>query len=203
MTRDLSAHKEPYHIVNGGTDGFTFPSIYRKWKHSYSSQIFDVVSILGGINDTGVIMDSGMSESQIQAQIMYSGLALRKLLDGLTGQGTSSILLIEPFLFPCPDCLCSWMGRLEQIRTMIRQTARVCFTAHDSSNKKADDHTVIHLLSLQPLLDAYAKDHGYPSVTTDGIHLTSAGHQIVCDQILTTISDCDPISTVFPSKANP
>ena len=179
----LNAHDEAYHIVNGGMDGFTFPSIYRKWKHSYSSQTFDIVSILGGINDTGIIMDSGMSEPQIQARILNSGLTLRKLLDGLTEQKTSNILLIEPFLFPYPDYLRSWTGRLEQIRNMIRQTACACSTAHHSTLKKRNDHTVIHFLSLQSLLDAYAKEHGYDTVTTDGIHLTWTGHQIVSNQL--------------------
>lgn len=50
-------------IINGGTDGFTFPRILRKWEQSWKRTAFDAVFILGGINEVGALMDSGMDET--------------------------------------------------------------------------------------------------------------------------------------------
>lgn len=194
-------------VVNGGTDGLTFPAICRKWQRSYASQPFDTVSILGGINDVGAVMDSGMSESQIRAQLLNSELALKKLLSGLLEQRTSLILLPEPFLFPYPHYLQTWMGRLEQMRDLIRTAVTSLSFRPDVLSdrnayppvlrKKALDSPLtfgisdseIRIIPLQPALDAFAERHGFAAVTTDGIHLTQDGHQIVCNCILSELKD--------------
>lgn len=193
ISESLPHHPETSHeswqIINGGTDGFTFPSIYRKWNQSYSSLSLDVVSVLGGINDVGLMMDSGMSESQIQCQLLNTELALKHLLSDLVRQQVPQILLIEPFLFPWPEYLGTWMRRLEQVRAIIRNTSETFVQEHlspDSSDSN-ESPTVLRLISLQPALDEFAKRCGYPAVTIDGIHLTAAGHQILCDRILTEI----------------
>ena len=109
-------------IINGGTDGFTFPRILRKWEQSWKRTAFDAVFILGGINEVGALMDSGMDETSHRELLLHSADALSALLSGLSSSGCPQIFVLEPFLFDTPQYLKSWMGTLEEVRGMIRQT---------------------------------------------------------------------------------
>ena len=41
-----------------------------------------------------------------------------------------------------------------------------------------------HFIPLQKPLEQEIEKHGYDAITTDGIHLTEAGHQILADEIM-------------------
>ncbi len=184
--------REEFHVVNGGTDGFTFPRIYQKWRQQYSSENWDIVSILGGVNEVGAIMDSGLSENAVSSLLASSEQALYMLLRRLCQKNVRRILLLEPFLFPYPAYLANWMLTLDRVRSMIRNAASMAEPAADSAAGPAPGFSAsfrkICLVPLQPALDAYASEHGFSSVTTDGIHLTEQGHRIICDCILNKYS---------------
>ena len=101
-------------IINGGTDGFTFPRILRKWEQSWKRTAFDAVFILGGINEVGALMDSGMDETSHRVLLQRSAVALSALLSGLSASGCPQIFVLEPFLFDTPQYLKSWMGTLRR-----------------------------------------------------------------------------------------
>lgn len=189
-----------HQIINGGTDGAVFPGIFRKWKLQYRTFQSDIVSILGGINEVGALMDSHMTDSQTDLLLLQSSQALYGLLAGLLENHVPLILLPEPFLFPYPSVLSTWMPSLYQVRHMIRQTASsVCrefknCICHEFSSRSIPEHTEasalysrIILIPLQPPLDIHAKRYGYSSVTSDGIHLTQKGHEILCECLMTPI----------------
>lgn len=184
--------REEFHVVNGGTDGFTFPRIYQKWRQQYSSENWDIVSILGGVNEVGAIMDSGLPESAVSSLLASSEQALYTLLRRLLQKNVRRILLLEPFLFPSPAYLANWMPMLDNVRLMIRNAASMAEPIGGPAAVPVPDFTVpsrkICLVPLQPALDAYALEHGFSSVTTDGIHLTDQGHRIICDCILNNYS---------------
>lgn len=202
---EKSGSAKKIRVTNGGTDGFTFPRIYQKWKRQYASASWDIVSILGGINEVGAIMDSGLSEEAAGSLLSSSEQALYTLLRQLLRKDVRRILLPEPFLFPHPAYLISWMPLLDKVRQMIRNAAFLadpaCSSEHGGNPAFADRigpssplpgpsgavRTAsgrIFLIPLGPSFDAYAAAHGYASVTTDGIHLTGQGHQIVCECLL-------------------
>ena len=79
----LEASGIPAAAVNGGTDGFTFPRIYRKWLANWKDASFDAVCILGGINEVGALMDSGRTAAQRDAYLADAADALARLLDGI------------------------------------------------------------------------------------------------------------------------
>ena len=177
-----------FFVTNGGTDGFTFPRILQKWKQQYSSENWDIVSILGGINEVGAVMDSGLSENAVHSFLASSEQALYTLMRRLIQKETRRILLLEPFLFPHPAYLSNWMPMLDKVRIMIRNAASMAEPSADLALASSPDFTAssrkICLIPLQPALDAYALSHGFSSVTTDGIHLTKQGHQIICGCII-------------------
>lgn len=151
-------------VINGGTDGFTFPLILQKWQRYYAEAAYDAVVVAGGINDVGVMM----SVKETEAEIFFerSMDALRLLLSSLLCR-TGKLLVVEPFLFPHPAFLALWQPRLEGLRCHLRQ---IC---------ESFDPNTVHVLSVQDELDALAAQNGYPFVTTDGIHLTEAGHRLL------------------------
>ena len=179
-------------VENGGTDGFTFPRILKKWEQFYSHKPYDIVVVLGGINDVAEAIDgasyafapvypsasSSYSESPKQSAydpdiLAQSESALFNLINKVFTAGTSHIILIEPFLFPNPAFLSLWQGALEDMRKRIRSAAF--------------PYPHVHLLSPQPFLDEIALEKGISALTSDGIHLTDLGHRQLSRLILDTL----------------
>ena len=136
--------------VNGGSDGFTFPDMLRKWKLMYAQRAYDGIVVTCGINDVSVIADlkeTGRHEAAF-AFLEDSMTALRTFLDELRvrtesresdtatpsstrelkhrGSVPSSdsprILLLEPFLFPVPQTRLRWIPALQEVRQRMQET---------------------------------------------------------------------------------
>lgn len=142
--------------TNGGTDGFTFPDVLRKWRLMYARNRYDCVVMTCGINDVGVaadLKDAGRN-ADASAFLGESMAALRTLLCELTGTvcaqtpsaygqipnipalapGTTSpvsrILLLEPFLFPIPRARELWLPALLEVRKRIQKAITDFHGAH-------------------------------------------------------------------------
>ena len=155
--------------VNGGTDGFTFPDVLRKWRQMYAQNTYDCVVIACGINDVGVIADleeAGRHEAAC-AFLEESMSALRTLLGELCGTD-NRILLLEPFLFPIPQTRILWLPILQDVRKRIQETISGFHAAHSS---------ILKYVPTQAALASLARQIGLSAVTPDGIHLTDKGHE--------------------------
>ena len=106
-------------IINGGSDGFTFPRILEKYLAFYSKTKFSGAVVLGGINEVGMLSDNGLSPQRCQALLEGSGEALKKLLLALFSNETREIYLLEPFLFSRPSRLLAWTPAYEAVRSRI------------------------------------------------------------------------------------
>ncbi len=183
----LEASGIPTAAVNGGTDGFTFPRIYRKWLANWKDASFDAVCILGGINEVGALMDSGRTAAQRDAYLADAADALARLLDGILFQSTHTkpssaqsssqtsgtirsplVLVLEPFLFDTPAYLTTWKPCLADVRRAVRETAASAALRHPGC--------AVRVLCTQPALDEAVRQYGISAVTTDGIHLAPLGH---------------------------
>ncbi|MDD6661734.1 MAG: hypothetical protein PUE72_08455 [Lachnospiraceae bacterium] len=153
-------------IINGGTDGFTFPRIYRKWEQNWKGTAFDAVFILGGINEVGALMDSGMDETSHRELLQHSADALSSLLASLSVSGCPQIFVLEPFLFDTPEYLKSWMETLEEVREMIRQTVashrgNILSVSDLSSNSEFPVHFDRITKSVLPAFFSLRTDSGF------------------------------------------
>lgn len=153
-------------LTNGGTDGFTFPRIYEKWKQFYGNIFYDAVIISGGINEVGVIHNTELTGIRKKEFLKHSCASLESLLIDLDQKGIPHILIIQPYLFSCPDYLNLWMPTLEEVDRLIRQ----CISEFRGSAS-------ISYLPTRAAFDKLTRAMGIQSVTTDGIHLTEAGHR--------------------------
>lgn len=150
-------------VINCGIDGFTMPALKRLWKRDGDALKPDVLTILIGINDIGVIHNTGrdpefaLAEFRMQYQFLIEEIRI-------TYQGP--ILLMEPFVFPYPEKYKLWMKDLtimNQIIADIAQKYHLCF------------------LPLWETLLQEAHACSFSAITTDGIHLTEAGHALLAD----------------------
>ena len=140
----------------------------------YQNIPYDIVVILGGINEVGVIQNTGLLGTAAREYLSDSGTALTQLLSSILNSGTKHILICEPFLFAPPDYLLNWMEDLGRVRRMICQTA----------DQYPEDF--VHYVPTQHLFqeasvlpEVSSLSVCAPAVTTDGIHLSEAGHAIL------------------------
>ncbi len=155
--------------INKGIDGFTVPALRRLWKTQCLSLSPDMITILIGINDLAVMKNTGISFSQfLENYITNYG----ELLEEIRLITDCPIILMEPFIFPYPAEYALWEPELHEMCEAISQLAM-------------QNHT--QFLPLWDTLASAAKLHGYGKITTDGIHLTKLGHEIVAEKLLETL----------------
>lgn len=162
-------------IINCGTDGFTISRVLGNASaDSFSGQLTenDIVTILIGINDIGLMMNTGRTEPQKQ-EMMNTFLHNYDSLIQIIRSRTSRLILMEPFIFPCPQEYYLW---LPHIRTMSKGI------------QKLSESTGTPYILLHDTLNEIAASEGFPSVTTDGIHLTARGHELLADKLFAVIS---------------
>ena len=159
-----------YQVFNKGNDGFTVPALRRLWKRSCLGMQPDSITILIGINDLAVIKNTGITASVGLAEFREQYQALVEEIRMITD---CPILLMEPFIFPHPAEYTSWEPELHKMNAIIQQLA-------------TDHH--LDFLPLWEDLRSIAKKEGYAEITTDGIHLTAQGHQLIASRWLSAYS---------------
>lgn len=158
-------------VRNRGTDGFT---IFRLLQNSqlYLSDNSDLITILIGINDVGLMMNTDRSSIQKQKMLLQFDSRYRELITILT-KSTSHILLMEPFLFSWPAVYKNWFPYVKEMSKRIAKLA-------------ADFQ--LPFLSLHQELNANAQIYGFSFITMDGIHLTTQGHEILAQRLYSCIT---------------
>lgn len=155
-------------IKNYGIDGFTVARVLENIRHHrVSLHSSPVVTLLIGINDIGLMMNTDRTAFQ-QKQMMVKFCAdYEELLQLLTVDARQTIL-IEPFIFPHPEEYLTW---LPYVRTMS-----------DFIQKLAVKYR-LPFLPLHDILNKEAVQKGFDAVTIDGIHLTAYGHELLARKL--------------------
>ena len=128
----------------------------------------DIITILIGINDIGLIMNTDRTPFQ-QRNMLFSFYKCYANLITILTKSSSRIILMEPFLFPCPACYRTWLPFRQEIAQMICQLS---------------EQFQFPYLTLHEELNEKARRYGYSEITTDGIHLTEQGTKISGRQIV-------------------
>ena len=174
---ELSAKNDrlkKYDIMNRGHDGFTIHGVKRILEKECILKRPDVVSILIGCNDVGVMMNTGKSLEEQQFEACYEAIVKE-----ITEQLDAKLICMSPFIVPYPRMYENWIPG-------IKQTERI--------EKKIAEKYHADFLALQDMIILKAEKAGYESVTTDGIHLTEYGNEIIAGawlQLFEKIKDGD------------
>ena len=153
-------------VENRGVDGFTVNRLLRNTA-GYLASSPDIITILIGINDIGLMMNTRRTPGQ-QYQMLNKFSDDYQLLVRRLQIPSRRILLLEPFIFPCPDMYRLWLPLLSSMSSHISDIAR---------------RNRISFIPLHRQLNSAASVYGISSITTDGVHLTRQGHMII-EQLL-------------------
>lgn len=162
-------------VTNCGVDGFTVSRVLANASdETFLSKIKkeDIITLLIGINDIGLMQNTSRTESQKQ-QMMEIFLHNYDTLIHTLLDRTTRLVLMEPFLFPCPQEFLLWIPYVQTMSGGIREISR-----------KYD----ISYIPLQDTLNKTATEKGFSFITTDGIHLTAEGHKLLCEKLFPIIS---------------
>ena len=161
-------------IKNYGFDGFTVARVLDNIRqHRISLHRSPVVTLLIGINDIGLMMNTDRTPAQQEEMMGSFQEHYLELLTILT-KSSCSVILMEPFVFSCPAFYENWKPLLQKMSQIIR-TLSIQFR--------------LPFLSLQKELDEEVRRYGYSAITTDGVHLTRQGQQFLADRLYSCIAE--------------
>lgn len=164
-----------FSIENRGIDGFTLERLLQNTDSWLKTSDPDIVTILIGINDIGIMMNTRRSVAQQQNLMETFASRYEQLARKLSGTDSRkrNLLFLEPFVFPWPRCYISWFPLLSQMSDHIRKISQ----KYDAA-----------FVPLQDDLNQKASLHGMSAITEDGIHLTRQGHRILAEKLYTLIT---------------
>lgn len=174
----LQTRYKGLNIINKGVDGFITERITRNLPNDCFAYQPDYVCILVGINDIGLIMNTVRTKEERTYLLEDSLRAYHQLLFDLNHNTQARVLTMEPFIFPHPQEYANWVPWQQKLAKQIHKLARNYHAA---------------FVPLQKRLNQKVKLSGYDAVTTDGIHLTSLGHQVLADSVLSVLQDVLPL----------
>ena len=154
--------KEQFQIYNRGISGNRIVDLYARWKIDALNLKPDVISILIGVNDTwhGFKSDNGVDVPRYE---QFYRMLLAWTLESRPGV---KLILGEPFLLVFGDVKRSWLPEIRQRQAVVRRLA-------------AEFHAAF--IPYQQIFDAACKRAPKQHWTDDGVHPTTAGHQLMAD----------------------
>lgn len=173
LSEKLSANHKNWNIVNCGIDGFTISRLLENIDRNYLLQKPDIVSVLIGINDIGLMMNTRRTALQ-QKEMMQRFFQKYEMLLQRLCQSDRHIILIEPFIFSWPEEFSLWIPHVQAMSQGIEDLAR---------------KFQLPYVHLQDRLNGLAQHQGLNFVTTDGIHLTAQGHKVIADALFEILSE--------------
>ena len=160
-------------IKNYGFDGFTVERVLDNIRqHRISLHCSPFLTLLIGINDIGLMMNTDRTPSQQKQMMKKFTEHYNELLKLLTADARQ-VILMEPFIFPYPEEYQTWIPYVRTMSDHIQQLA---------------EKYRLPFLPLHDALNKEAAEKGFSAVTVDGIHLTSCGHRILAEQLYPIIS---------------
>ena len=117
-------------FVNRGHEGFTIERVLQMLRRDGIGGHWDAITLLAGVNDIPVELFTSHSRIPLEFSAFY-----REVLD-LLCQHTSTILLLEPFLFDEPAEYSAWHPYIEKESQIIQRSGTLLFCSfyHDGLN---------------------------------------------------------------------
>lgn len=196
VSQKLNQKSNDWKVTNCGVDGYTAGRLLESLRHSIIPHNADIISILIGINDIGLMMNTNRTPAQ-QTNMMedflltYENLAVMLTTDlhmespaeTSSGQNQNThppvpvrpiprIILMEPFILPWPARYANW---IPHIRTMSQGISTLA---------KKHQYTYI---PLHHRLNEEARKYGIPFISEDGVHLTPNGHEILAQELFRSL----------------
>lgn len=151
-------------IINEGHDGFTVRGLLLLLDMDCISKKPDTVTVLIGVNDVGIEMNTKRTLEEQKFAANYE--LLIKRIKEETG---ANIICMGPFIFPQPQEYLLWIPRILEAESIEHRIAKKYGA---------------QFIPLHETLNQAALKEGAAAITTDGTHLTGRGADILAEEWL-------------------
>ncbi len=166
LAESMQDSDKKWNFINQGVDGFITERVARSLHQDCIDLHPDYVCILVGVNDIGMIARSQVSWQDKLYLLEDSIRSYHEMLFDLSRETEAKVITLEPFIFPKGDQYQDWIPWQKKMSKNIHKLAK---------NYGAD------FIPTQKAFDQKIEELGYDAITTDGIHLTPLGHQLLAD----------------------
>ncbi len=171
ITADLRARRpqDSLDFLNRGISGNRIVDLYARWKADALNLRPDIISILIGVNDTWHDSKHSNGVEPDRFETVYRMLLewTVKVLPGVR------LVLMEPFVLPCGEVRPDWIPEMDERRGIIKRLS-------------AEFDTLF--VPLQDMFKEKAALTGPEYWLPDGVHPSAAGHRIIADRWLETVT---------------
>lgn len=174
LLHDTGRH---FSIDNKGIDGLTLEKLLRNADTWLENADPDMITVLIGINDIGIMMNTRRTPGQQQTLMKEFSQRYEILAHKLSASPSTparELFFLEPFIFPWPQCYAAWQPLLSQMSGHIRWISRKYGAV---------------FVPLQDDLMKEVSRTGMDAMTIDGIHLTPPGHQFLAEKLYSLITE--------------
>ena len=168
FAEEVSKHNSECKIINKGVDGNITEQVAASLQKDCLSQDPAYVSILVGINDVGLIVDADVSEQEKLYMLEDSIRAYHEMLFDLSRDTSAKVITLEPFIFPADGKYEEWIPWQRKMSKNIKKLARNYNAA---------------FVDLQEPFEKEIEKSGHAAITTDCIHLTTHGHELLAGYV--------------------
>ena len=174
LASDIEKNKKgQVKFVNRGKSGDRITDVYARIKEDIINIEPDFMSILIGVNDVSHELTQGCGVAPQKFDKIYNML-IEEIKEALP---EIKIIILEPFVLKGSATNELW----EQFNCEVRKLAEV--------SKQVAEKWELKFVPLQKKFDEAASDGDTRYWSVDGIHPTSAGHQIIKEELQKAIED--------------
>ncbi len=166
-------HKGEVKFVNRGVSGDRITDVYARIKEDIINLKPDYMSILIGVNDVSHELTMGCGVGPRKFKKIYEML-IEEITESLPH---IKIIILEPFVLKGSATEKLWEG----FNTEVRKLAKVSEEISQEYNLK--------FVPLQEEFDKASSDGDTRYWSVDGIHPTSAGHQLIKEELQKAVAD--------------
>ncbi|MFA0439722.1 hypothetical protein BCU70_18710 [Vibrio sp. 10N.286.49.C2] len=167
-----------YQFINKGIPGDTTTGMLSRFQQQVIAQKPDIVVIFGGLNDLnwhGSINDVASNYNAMIAQAQYHNIA--------------PVVMITSAIDPVTAL--PMFGQQQDVVDQIRHAVNTLSTVHAKKLEVmyGNGPNAIEIVDIYQAFEAYAAEHGYPSLyQADGIHLSEQGASLIFKQLKPVIA---------------
>lgn len=168
----LKNRKGEFSFVNRGVSGDRVTDVYSRIKEDIINLKPDFMSILIGVNDVAHELTMQCGVDEVKYEKIYSML-IEEIKIALSD---IKIIILEPFVLKGTATVEMW----DQFNTEVKKRA-------DAARCVADRYS-LNFVELQNIFDEVSSDGNTQYWSSDGIHPTAAGHQIIKEELIKAIA---------------
>ncbi len=168
----LKNRKGEFEFINRGVSGDRIVDLYARIKDDIINLKPDIMSILIGVNDVWHELSQQNGVDAPKFEKIYSML-IEEIKEALPNV---KIIILAPFVLKGSGTEMYY----DEFRAEVAKRAE--------SAKRVADKYELSYVQLQPLFDEASADGDTTYWTTDGVHPTAAGHQIIKEALAQAIN---------------